>query len=311
MALATILFAGSGAFGAPSLERLLQAGYPIVRVVTQPDRPAGRGRKTTPTPIGQLAENLGLDVTKTDAINTERLPAADVMVVIAFGQKISPQRAAEPKLGSINLHASRLPKYRGAAPVNWAILQGERRTGNSIIRLAERMDAGAVLGQSELVIGELETAGELHDRLAEDGATLLLHVLEQLTRGQAIQTPQDESLATLAPKLNRSATLLDWSRPATELAARIRGLSPWPGCRIRVINELDNQTFQLGLLRAAAAECSGGGEVGRINAAGQIIAGGGAVELLEVQPEGKRGMTMAQFLNGHAWPIGARVQSIL
>src|SRR5688500_1317866 len=131
------------------------------------------------------------------------------MVVIAFGQKIAPHVDDHPRLGSINLHASRLPKYRGAAPINWAVINGEATTGNSVIRLAPRMDAGAVLGRSELRIGELETAGELHDRLADDGPGLVTAVLDDLAAGRAVEVAQDESLATIAPKLSRGATNLD------------------------------------------------------------------------------------------------------
>src|SRR3954462_12733986 len=152
-----ILFAGSGEFGAPSLDALVSAGHEIVRVISQPDRPAGRGRELTPTPIARLAEEQKLPVIRTGNINEEKLEPADLLVVIAFGQKIAPQVVNHARLGSVNLHASLLPKYRGAAPINWAMIHGERRTGNSVIRLAEKMDAGAILGQSNLEIGELET----------------------------------------------------------------------------------------------------------------------------------------------------------
>src|SRR5690606_35685132 len=178
------------------------------------DRPAGRGRKLHPTPISQFALDHKLPLLRTENINSETLPDADVMVVIAFGQKIADTLVNHPRLGSINLHSSRLPKYRGAAPINWAIIRGETISGNSIIRLAERMDAGAILGQSEMAIGETETAGELHDRLSTDGARLMVRVLDDLAAGRAGETPQDESLATVAPKLSRESTRIDWSRPA-------------------------------------------------------------------------------------------------
>src|SRR5215208_5322797 len=165
-----ILFAGSGEFGAPSLDAVMRAGHDIAAVISQPDRPAGRGKQLTPTPMARVAEERGLRVVKTANINEEKLDAADLLVVIAFGQKIAPHVVNHARLGSMNLHASLLPRYRGAAPINWSIVNGERVTGNSIIRLAQKMDAGAILGQSEVQIGELETAGELHDRLAVDGA---------------------------------------------------------------------------------------------------------------------------------------------
>src|SRR5438477_7849073 len=205
-----ILFAGSGEFGAPSLDALMSAGHEIVQVISQPDRPAGRGRELTPTPIARLAIERGLRVMKTGNINQEKLDAADLLVVIAFGQKIAPQVVNHARLGSVNLHASLLPKYRGAAPINWAIICGEKRTGNSVIRLAQKMDAGAILGQSEVEIGELETAGELHDQLAPDGAELLVKVVGELERGMVGEREQDEKLATHAPKLNREAAKVDW-----------------------------------------------------------------------------------------------------
>src|SRR4051812_30281307 len=165
-----IIFAGSGEFGLPSLRALLDGGFHLVQVVTQPDRPAGRGRALTPTPIGAFAAERNLPLLKTGDINTETLAAADLMVVIAFGQKIAPQVVDHARLGSINLHASLLPKHRGAAPINWAIISGDTVTGNSVIRLAQKMDAGAILGQSEVEIGELETAGGAEDRRGGGGA---------------------------------------------------------------------------------------------------------------------------------------------
>src|SRR5688572_4057254 len=155
-----IIFAASGEFAAPSLDALNSAGHQIIQVISQPDRPAGRGRELTPTPIARLAAQRRLEILKTENINHEKLEPADLLVVIAFGQRIAPHLVDHPRLGSVNLHASLLPKYRGAAPINWAIMSGERRTGNTVIRLAQKMDAGAILGQSALDIGELETAGE-------------------------------------------------------------------------------------------------------------------------------------------------------
>ncbi|MGE5610783.1 MAG: methionyl-tRNA formyltransferase, partial [Bacillota bacterium] len=192
-----VIFAGSGEFGLPTLRALLASGHHIVTVVSQPDRPAGRGKVLTPTPIAQFAIEQQLPLIRTGNINAESLPPADVMVVIAFGQKIAPAVVDHPRLGSVNLHASLLPKYRGAAPINWAILRGETVAGNSVIRLAQKMDAGAILGQTTLPIGELETAGELHDRLAEAGAPLVLDVLGKLAEGTAEEKPQSEAEATV------------------------------------------------------------------------------------------------------------------
>ncbi len=306
-----IIFAGSGEFGLPTLRALSDAGHQIVKVVSQPDRPAGRGRGLTPTPISKFAMERDLSLLRTQNINSEPLPVADMLVVIAFGQKIAPHVVDHARLGGINLHASLLPKYRGAAPINWAIIRGETVTGNSVIRLAQKMDAGAVLGQSEVRVGETETAGELHDRLSQDGAPLVLRVLEQLTIGTVIEQPQDETRATIAPKLSRDATRLDFSRPARELANQIRGLSPWPGCRVRLLSQEGAEVVRLTLVSCTATAAGPAGEAsGFITAEGEIVAGEGRLNVLQLQPEGKRPMTVKDFRNGHPWAPGMRLESI-
>jgi methionyl-tRNA formyltransferase len=301
-----LIFAGSGEFGLPTLKRLLSDGHEIVRVFTQPDRPAGRGRKLTPTPIGAFAIGHGLPVTPTPNINAEPLPDADAMVVIAFGQKISEPVVNHPRLGSVNLHASLLPKYRGAAPIHWAILRGETVTGNSVIRLANRMDAGAVLGQSRLEIGDLETTGELHDRLADDGAPLVARVLDELATNRATESPQDESQATLAQKLSRETATLDFSQPAPVVARTIRGLYPWPGCRVKLLDADGKDVATVTLVRARAVESSSPAP-GTIDSRGNVGTGSGAVEVVELQPEGKRPMTLNDFRNGKPWTTGMRL----
>jgi methionyl-tRNA formyltransferase len=305
-----LIFSGAGEFGLPTLRALRDTGHEIVRVYTQPDRPAGRGRTLTPTPIAQAALEAGLDVVRTADINKETIPPADAMVVIAFGQKIGEHQVHHPRLGSVNLHSSRLPRHRGAAPINWAILSGDRTTGNSVIRLAQKMDAGAILGQTELTIGELETAGELHDRLAADGAPLVLRVLEDLASGRPVETPQDESKATLAGKLSRELAVIDWSRHAEEVARRIRGLSPWPGCRVSVCDAAGTPLGAVRLIRARPAEsdeCSRW-TPGEIMSTGLVRAGDGAVEIVEVQPDGKRAMPLADYRRGHRWEAGLRLE---
>jgi len=306
----SIIFAGSGEFGAPTLRELAKSRHRLSLVVSQPDKPAGRGKTPAPTPISRLAIEHGLPLLRTADINNETLPEADLMIVVAFGQKISQRLVKHPRLGSVNLHASLLPKYRGAAPINWTIIRGESITGNSIIRLAERMDAGAILAQSRLAVGELETAGELHDRLAEDGRALMLRVVETLADGAAVEMPQDECKATLAPKLRREDARLDFSRPADELARHIRGLYPWPGCHVRIIDPGGRPGGNVTLARARAV-ASGGASPGTMTAAGTVAAGdGNALEIIELQPEGKRCMTLAAYRNGHPWESGSRLESI-
>jgi methionyl-tRNA formyltransferase len=312
MAPLRIIFAGSGEFGLPTLDALRSLGHELALVVSQPDRPAGRGKQLTATPIAQRATEVGLPLLRTDNINREELPQADVMVVIAFGQKISDATVNRPRLGSINLHASRLPRYRGAAPINWAILRGETVTGNSVIRLAQRMDAGAVLAQTELPIGELETAGELHDRLAADGASIVPRVLQELAEGRAREVEQDESLATQAPKLSRDDAVLDWTRPADELARTVRGLYPWPGCRVKVCDAAGGEVGRLRLVRARASSETEGSRwsPGEIMTDGLVNTGGGSLEVVECQPEGKRPMPLADYRRGHRWHAGLRLVSV-
>jgi methionyl-tRNA formyltransferase len=332
-----IIFAGAGEFGLPTLRALFQGmpgqslgrprpsaapdlhDYPdlpplqLVQIFSQPDRPAGRGRKLAPTAISQFAIEHNLPLTRTQDINAEPLPPADLMIVIAFGQKISQAVANHSRLGSVNLHSSRLPRYRGAAPINWAVIDGQTITGNSIIRLAERMDAGRVLAMSTVPIGELETAGELHDRLAADGAPLMLHTIEQLAQGTAEEIDQDESQATRALKLNRDATRIDWAQPAKTIADKIRGMYPWPGCRVRIVDpttgkELNRLTLMRG--RAIAPGSDSTTPPGHITADQTIATSDGAVEIVELQPEGKRPMPLSAYANGHPWPQGARLESI-
>jgi len=306
-----LIFAGSGAFGLPTLAALKDR---VICVVSQPDRPAGRGRHPTPTPIAQYTIENNLPLVRTADINAESLPDADVMVVIAFGQKIAPHQVNHPRLGSINLHGSLLPRFRGAAPVNAAILAGDAVSGNSIIRLAELMDAGAILAQSKLTIGETETAGELHDRLSADGPALVERVLQEMAAGSAVEAGQRQSQATAARKLSRRDTHLDWSQSGQSISLRIRGLWPWPGCHVRLLDAEGTEVARVALARTKAAESEGSrwrdGEIdshGRINAAG----GASAVEILELQPEGRRVMSLADFRRGHAWMPGMRLESIV
>lgn len=306
-----LIFAGSGEFGVPTLRTLVRSPHEVVQVVTQPDRPAGRGRALTLTPIAGEALAANLPVVRTDNINALTLPAADVMVVIAFGQKISPEQVNHPRLGSINLHASRLPRWRGAAPINWAIIAGDPVTGNSVIRLAQSMDAGAVLAQSELPIGEIETAGELHDRLSADGVALVLRVLDALGSGNAVEQPQEESLATLAAKLSRESARLDFTRPAHELARLIRGLYPWPGCRVRLCDAEGTEIDRLRLVRARPAAGDGPRwNPGEITSPGTVQAGEQTIEILECQPEGGKPMSLADYRRGHRWQPGIRLESL-
>jgi methionyl-tRNA formyltransferase len=309
-----LIFAGSGEFGLPLLRALSQGPHRLVEIYSQPDRQAGRGRGFTPTPISKWAEENfpQVPLVRTPNINQAVILPADLLIVVAFGQKIATHVVNTPRLGSINLHASRLPRYRGAAPINWAILRGETHTGNSVIRLADRMDAGAILAMSTIEIGPTETAGELHDRLAADGAEVVQGVIAALSAGVAVETPQDESLATLAPKLDRSAARLVFSRPADQLGRQIRGLHPWPGCRVVLADAAGGEIARMRLVRAVAAADDEGPrwQPGEIMLDGRVHTPSGALELLEVQPEGGKPMGLSAYRRGNPWPPGARLSSL-
>ena len=308
-----LIFAGSGSFGLPTLRALEAAGHTLAAVYTQPDRPAGRGKKLTPTPIAQYCDDRKLPVVRTVNINKEVLPAADAMVVIAFGQKISQAVVGHTPLQAINLHASILPKYRGAAPIQRALMSGETTTGNTIIRLADKMDAGKVLAVSQLAIHADETADELHDRLAENGAPLVLETLANLSAGTASETEQDHSRATHAAKISRADSLLDFKRSAREVSGMFRGLSPWPGCRVEL--HAGATSWKFAVLRCKVAEGPGPGVApGEFCRNGKELffgAGDGAVQIIDIQPENSKPMSIFSYLNGRDLPQRGHVVSVL
>ncbi|MEX2219237.1 MAG: methionyl-tRNA formyltransferase [Phycisphaerales bacterium] len=297
-----LVYFGSGGFGLPTLAALAQR-HTIWAVVTQPDRPAGRGGALTPTPVAQwAAEHLaGVPVLKPEDVNeagacarVRGAPAA-AWVVIAYGQKLG--RALLDGRFATNLHASLLPRWRGAAPVAAAILAGDAETGNSVITLAERMDAGLVLGQSRRALDPDLTAGELAQMLAQDGPALVLDVLARHEQGTLEGTPQDEAGVTLAPKLSKGDGTVDLSRPAAECRARVHGLTPWPGVAVKLGG------VELKLWRVQLA---GGGSDGVVPGTlvdvpeGLVACGAGTLlRLVEVQPAGKRRMGWGEFIRGH------------
>jgi len=300
-----IVFFGSGSFGLPTLARLLKS-HEVALVVSQPDRPAGRGRKVEPTAVAAFAADRGLPLLTTDDVNSAEArgsitaAAASAFVVIAFGQKLGPdlfQRAF-----AINLHASLLPKYRGAAPINWAMINGETHTGATVFRLSERMDAGDILGSAQTVIDPLETAGELHDRLAEIGARLVIEVLDKREAGTLTPVAQNEGLASRAPKLTKALGRIDFDQPAPAVRARVHGLTPWPGCFVKI----DDQTLKLLRVREHRKQLD---ELvpGLVLEDGMVACRWGRLELLSVQPPGGKAMSFAAYCNGHDVKPGARL----
>ena len=294
-----LLFLGSGAFGLPTLQRLVES-YDVCGVVSSEDKPAGRRQKVTPTPIRAWANEHDIEVFATSNVNTKEMISTiddlevDVMVVIAFGQKLSEEVIG--KRMAINLHASLLPRWRGASPINAAILHGDLETGVSVITLAQRMDAGCVLGRQTTPIGESETAGELHDRLSLLGADLVLCVLA----GDQEATEQDESLVTYAPKISRTDAILDLGSDSQVVARTINSFSPWPGCHMEIAG------IDCKLLRAVSKK--GDGSIGEILADGSIAVGDGSVAVTEIQPAGGKPMSWKDFCNGRSIQTGERCE---
>jgi len=300
-----IVFLGTGDFGCPALRALVAAGHEVVAAISQPDRPAGRGRTVRPTHIHALADELGIRHIQAEDVNAldigDVLAGAEMGVVVAFGQKIGKTLLDALPRGCVNIHGSLLPKYRGAAPFQWAVINGDETTGVTVFQLDERWDAGPIWGRRELVIGETETAAELHDRLAELGAGLIADTLGAIERGEAQPETQDKSQATRAPKLSRADSKIDFSRPAFEVVRRINGLWSWPVATC-VYSSPNRKRERLQLARAQVADAdqspSEEFSPGAFRSDGTVQAGRGCVRLLEVKPAGGKLMPFDAFARG-------------
>ncbi|MEP6636250.1 MAG: methionyl-tRNA formyltransferase [Acidobacteriota bacterium] len=307
-----IVFMGTPEAAVPSLRRLLDDGHELVAVWTQPDKPAGRGKKVSVRPVKLAARLLGLPVYQPAKIKTEEAKnlfashGADLAVVVAYGRILPSEFLQAPRRGCVNVHFSLLPAYRGAAPVNWAIANGEQKTGVTTMFIEEELDAGPILLQRETPIGEAETTPKLMLRLAEMGADLLGETLGQLdTITSRTQHRQD---ATFAPMLTREDGIIDWSKEAAVIERAIRGFQPWPNAFTH------DKSRRLIVWRAAAMTVEETTAV-----AGEVIAAHGdelvvacanqtALRLLEVQPEAKRRMTVREYLNGTHLKVGERFE---
>ena len=298
-----ILFMGTPAFALPALEMLHNSPYSIIAVVTKPDRPAGRGQKEVAPPVKILAQKFGLPVLQPSKVKDPAflealtLLSPDMIVVAAFGQ-ILPQAIINfPKRGCLNIHPSLLPKYRGAAPLNWSIIRGETKTGVTIMFMDEGMDSGDILTQEETPLAINETFGQLHDRLAKLGAKLLLQTIDQVANGLACRQPQDTSQVTFAPRLTKETGRINWHDSVTNIVNLIRGLSPTPAA----YTSLEGQALKIFSADALPAEISQHpGAVGTPNASGlPIAASDGYVILKDVQLAGKKRMTIVDFLRGY------------
>jgi methionyl-tRNA formyltransferase len=297
-----VVFLGTSAFAVPALLALARK-HTIPLVVTQPDRPAGRHAVLTPSPVKVEARALGLPVADPERINREealallREAAPEAILVASYGQLLKRPVFSLPPLGTINLHASLLPRYRGAAPIHWAIVRGETETGVTTFLIDEGMDTGPVLLKRPVPIGEDETAGELHDRLAVLGADVILETLDGLAKGTLAPVPQPAEGATLAPRLERDDGRLDWEKTARELHNQVRGMNPWPGA-FALLGEQRVKLHRTALTAARRGPV-GPGEVA-LRETGRLLIGTGdeLLEVLELQPEGRPRMTGRDFVNG-------------
>ncbi|MFQ5489198.1 MAG: methionyl-tRNA formyltransferase [Phycisphaerae bacterium] len=312
-----IIYAGSGHFAVPALRSIHAAGHEIAFVLTQPDRPAGRGKHPMPTPVRAMAQQLGLEVVAKEQVNSDefvervRSSGAVVGVVAAFGQKLGPDLLESLPAGWINIHASLLPAYRGAAPVHRAILDRVDQTGVTVFKLVERMDAGPILTVRRTGPKPDETTAELHDRLAAIGCDAVKAALPLFADGIPDGTPQDEANVTFAPKLNKTDGRIDFSRPAQVEAAHINGMWSWPGARCVFVTADGSRTEPVTLARARPAEVAESRhdpQPGLIDDRLYVAAGEGFVELLEIKPEGGRIMTWPEFVNGRHVTAGDRFE---
>jgi methionyl-tRNA formyltransferase len=291
-----IIFMGTPEFAVPTLNALVEAGHEIVAVVAQPDRPKGRGQKMVSPPTVERARELGIPtkqpraVRKGPFVDWMTTAAADVGVVVAYGRILIPALLQAPRLGCINVHASLLPKYRGAAPINWALVNGETESGVCTMQMAEGLDTGDVLLEGRTLVPPDETAGELYDRLATLGATLAVDTLAQLDTLEP--RPQDHPNHTLAPLIDRAAAQIDWSKSAAEIHNLVRGFNPWPTAWTLL------GTDRLKVHRTRTVD--GEGAPGTVISAGsrvRVAAGTGAVELEQVQLPGKRAQSGPDLVN--------------
>jgi methionyl-tRNA formyltransferase len=306
-----VVFFGTPAFAVPTLEALLDSSHTVAGVVTQPDRPRGRGHRVSDAPVKSRSLETGMAVLQPVSLKTPEFLAeldrldVDLGIVAAYGRILTEAVLAVPRLGMINVHASLLPRYRGAAPVHRAVIAGDRETGVTIMRVVKALDAGPMMATVRRPIDADETSVEVERDLACLGASLLVDVVDRLAAGSASEVQQDDAAATYAPRLTKDDSPLDWSRPARALHNQIRGLHPWPHA----------DTFLHGkrliVLRSAVVEESSSALHGTVLAARgdqfDVATGNGVLRILELQAEGKKPMRARDFLTGHAVPAGSRL----
>jgi len=295
-----IIFFGTPEFAVPSLRALLAAGDPVVSVVCQPDKRAGRGQHVAAPPVKQEALAAGVPILQPEKLRTPSFAEVlaplvpDLVVVAAYGKILPPALLQLPRHGCINVHASLLPKYRGAAPLQWAIVRGEACTGVTIMQMNERMDAGDILLQREMAIGADETYGELQTRLAHLGAAALQAALEQLHAGLLRGQPQRESAMTLAPMIKKEDGCIDWTQPAVQVARRVRAFNPWPSA----FTHLDGKLLKIHRAHPRETSAAAPGVVAVTSDGIAVATGQGSLVLDELQLEGRKRLAATEFARG-------------
>jgi methionyl-tRNA formyltransferase len=307
------VYFGTPAFAVPSLAALLKSRHPVVALVSQPDRPRGRGHRVAATPTKELAVLAGVPVLQPTKLRDEAFLASvaalqpDLGVVAAYGRILPDALLGIPRLGMINVHASLLPAYRGAAPIHRAVMAGETVTGVTIMRVVSELDAGPMIARAAVPIGPDDTSVDVEAQLAERGAAILLDVVEQFARGEAVETPQDHTKATHAQKILKTEGPIDWSLPAIQIHNLVRGLQPWPlaSTTIGGVRCLIHRTAITG----EATEAPAGTIVGAEGETLAVATGDGVIRVVQIQPEGRRPMTAREFLSGHKTTTGTRLPS--
>lgn len=306
-----IVFMGTPEFAVPSLEALLKSEDNVVGIVTQPDRPRGRGQRLSPSPVKVIAQREQIPLLQPTKMKDPAFLAElsswkpDVIAVAAFGRILPPAILSLPPRGCINVHGSLLPKYRGAGPIQWALINGETETGITTMLMDEGMDTGAMLLQASIDIAPEDTAGSLSSRLADLGGRLLVETLSQLKAGSLTPRPQDHSQATLAPLLKKEDGVIDWSLPATSIANRIRGLTPWPGACTFL--GADRWTIYRAVAIDGAATLSPGQITALTKDAIYVATGCGVLAIHELQAANSRRMPVAHYLTGHPLQTGMQL----
>lgn len=301
-----IVFMGTPDFSVNALENIVKAGHDVVGVITQPDKPKGRGGKMQYTPVKEKALELGLDVyqpqrvKETEFIEKLKEMNPDAIVVIAFGQILPKAILDMPKYGCINVHASLLPKYRGAAPIQWSVIDGEKETGVTTMYMNEGLDTGDIIDKVVVPIDKKETGGSLFDKLAIEGGKLILKTLIELENGTAVRTPQDDSKSNYAGMINKQLGKIDFNKSANEIERLIRGVNPWPSA----YTKMDGKTLKI--WDADVDDSENDSAPGTITEVGKdfirVATGKGSLKILELQLEGKKRMKTRDFLNGAKIP---------